>query len=405
MTTTVSVDRAHILAAVIRSTQPRHALPTIASNAGITLAELQGLLNEHGFPDKNRMREEWRRLIAAQDDDQPAASSYPASVPRPGPPPAAKRDPYVTAVPVADLFADSLYQRELDERRVQRMVTAYDQALVGIIEISDRGPGASPRYAILDGQHRWAAYRDHCFDTSDSPHIAARVHTGLRVAEEAELYHRLNTTRKQLTGWDRWLARRTSGDQDVLDIETATQRHGYTIGTQVGPSILRATRACENVVALGGIALLDETLSVVRAAYGDDQNGLDGAILHGLAHVLHAYSRDELDLARLINALAGIVPRQLTARAASVRELHKGTTDRLTAHVIVERYNAEKGRNLESFFTRVKPTHKAKPDASTRRNAAIREWAERRGTPVTSQRIPRAVRDAYDSAHPTQDPS
>lgn len=400
-TTTLPRERiAAILQSVVASQYPRQALPTIAANNDLTLHELQQVLNGHGYPDKTKMRQWWAKLL--QDGDNQAAGVDPADhrwrdLPQTAGP---KRDPYVAALPISDLFADPAYQRELDELRVQRMVTRYDAALVGIVEVSQRPDG---RYAILDGQHRWATVRDHEFGTTDRPHIACRVHTGLTVGEEAKLYHQLNTTRKQLTGWDRWLARRAAGEQLVLDIEACVTEHGFTVGIQTAPGILRATRACEMVVDLGGISLLAEVLTTIGAAYGDDQAGLDGAIVHGLGHVIKAYDREELDAVRLVEALQGIVPRQLTARAAAVREIHKGTLDRLTGHVIVERYNALKGRKVEPFFDRVKPLTKTK-GTEARRNEAIREWATREGLLENGKRnLTKSIRAAYDAAHRTAD--
>lgn len=372
-TTTPPVDVATILASVIRSSHPKLALPTIAANHDLSLRDLQHLLHQHGYPDKTRMREAWRKAVAGHDHE------LDTGVPAPTPAPAAsgqeRRDPYVTALPMA---------------------SSYDQALVGILEVSRR---SEDEYAVLDGQHRWAAYRDYCFAREDSPHIACRVHTGLSLAEEADLYHRLNTTRKQLTGWDRWVARRAAGEQAVADIEATATAHGFTIGMTTASGVLRATKSAENVVALGGLGLLHEVLGIIRAAYGDDQDGLDAGIIFGLGHVLHAYPRDDLDRGRLVAALSGIMPRQLKARASAVRELHKGTLDRLAAHVIVERYNAEKGPKATAFFERVKPATKAKPTSASRRSAAIRSWAERQGTPVTGKRIPRAIREAFEAAH------
>lgn len=387
-----------ILRSVVASQHPRLALPTLAANNDLTLQELQSLLKKHGYPDKQRMREAIA-LVLRDVDDEPdkavAPDSPPPSAEEAGP----KRDPFVAALPVADLFADPTYQRDLDDLRVQRMVRDFDPALVGIIEVSRRADG---RYAILDGQHRWATVRDHEFDRTDRPHIACRVHTGLTVADEARLYHQLNTTRKQLTGWDRWLARRAAGEQAVLDIEACVTAHGFTVGMREGAGVLRATKAAENVVALGGIPLLGEVLSVIRAAYGDDQAGLDAAIIHGLGHVMKFYDREELDLHRLVEALQGVVPRQLTARAAAVREIHKGTLDRLTGHVIVERYNAAKGRKIEAFFDRVKPLTKLK-GAEARRNEAIREWAARQGLLEDGKKfLTKSIRAAYAAAHPDE---
>lgn len=284
-------------------------------------------------------------------------------------------EPYVTALPVGALFADHTYQRELDEHRVAKMCAAFRIALVGIIEVSDRGDG---RYAILDGQHRWATIRDRTFAEPREPHIACRVHTGLTIDREAALYHELNTTRKQLTGWDRWLARRGAGDPIVADIETLLARHGLRVALSGGANVFRSTRTAEKLVELNGLPLLDEVIGVVRAAWPDDQSGLDGTILHGVGHVLNSYRRDEIDIPHLVASLAGVLPRQVSARAGAVRELHKGTLDRLAAHVIVERYNTGKGQRLEPFFVRVRPvtkTQNAKTKHAAEYRAAALTWA------------------------------
>lgn len=316
--------------------------------------------------------------------------------------PAERPAPFVAALRCSNLFADPTYQRDLDTHRVDKMAAAYDVALVGIIEVSGRPDG---RHAILDGQHRWAVVRTHAFaSTDEDPHLPCRVHSGLTVTEEAELYHQLNTTRRQLTGWDRWVARRGAGDPDVAAIEDCAARHDVIIGMHAGPNVLRATKACEHVVDLGGIGLLDEVLEVIRGAWPDDQSGMDAAIIHGLGHVLATYDRDQLDLARLVTTLAGIVPRQLTARAAAARELHTGTRDRLAAHVIVERYNTVKGGRLAPFFDVVRPltrSQTAKGKRETEQRERILTWA--RESKYAGREYHRHVsaqmRDAYETAH------
>lgn len=308
-------------------------------------------------------------------------------------------EPYITALPVSALFADPTYQRDLDPFRVDKMAADYRIALVGIIEVSKRRDG---RFAVLDGQHRVATVKARAFGSqNEDPHVPVRVHDGLSVTEEASLYHQLNTTRRQLTGWDRWVARRGAGDQTVLDIEASIHRAGLITGTGVGANILRATGACEKVASLGGVPLLDEVLSVLRRSWPDDQSGLDGAIITGLGHVLNSYHRDELDLVRMVDALSGVLPRQLTARSAAVREIHKGTLDRLTAHVIVERYNTTKGARVQPFFERVKPLAKAvdlKAKRRKERNASIVAWARENGWPE-ARKVSAKLREAYAAAH------
>jgi phage FluMu gp28-like protein len=72
-------------------------------------------------------------------------------------PVAADADVYIAAVTVDEIFADPTYQRLCDVTRVRKMAHTWDRRLAGILEVSDRGDDASPRYAVIDGQHRWAA--------------------------------------------------------------------------------------------------------------------------------------------------------------------------------------------------------------------------------------------------------
>ena len=309
-------------------------------------------------------------------------------------------EPYIAAVPVNSLFADPLYQRTLDEVRVDKMAAAYQVALVGIIEVSARPDG---RYAILDGQHRVAVAKSVAFGTpNQNPHVPCRIHTGLTGADEATLYHQLNTTRRQLTGWDRWVARRGAGDPDVLAIEASARRNNLIIGAHVGPNVLRSTQACERVVTLGGIALLDEVLSVIRAAWPADQAALENGIIQGVGFILTGYTRDELDTTRLVTQLGTILPRQLTARARAAAEVHKGTAPRLVGHVMIDLYNGPRAGRVEPFLVRVKPQSTTVTDKHRKEKehrALVFAWAEETSWPGRRDRMSAKLAAAYSARH------
>ena len=74
----------------------------------------------------------------------------------------AVRGTYIDAVAVDELFVDHSYQRPLDTARARQLARTWDRRLAGVVEVSDRGAGQAPRYAIIDGQHRWAAA--HCLN-------------------------------------------------------------------------------------------------------------------------------------------------------------------------------------------------------------------------------------------------
>jgi hypothetical protein len=63
--------------------------------------------------------------------------------------------------------------------------------MLGILDVSDRGPGVVPRYAIVNGQHRWSAA-----GKVGVQFVACNVHEGLTVADEARLMFELDRRRR-----------------------------------------------------------------------------------------------------------------------------------------------------------------------------------------------------------------
>ena len=315
----------------------------------------------------------------------------------------ATTDPYIAALRAGDLFADPAYQRDLDATRVERMSSELDRTLLGVLEVSARDDG---RYAIIDGQHRWAVVR---FAGGDDAHLVCEVHTGLSIEDEARLFYEIDTHRKTLSWWDPWRARRGAGDPQVLAIDEVLRRHHLKVNPAPEDGNIRATKALETIVEdLGDLQMLDNVLIVLASAFGRSFDAFDGGIMQGVALVLGHYDADELDTDRLVVQLRDIPPRQLRARAVALREAHRGTVPRLCAAVIVERYNGGRGRNVEPFFTRAPSVSKAGAafNRSRKERAAIRRWAERNGYDITESRnIPPRVRRAYEEAQVAEAPT
>lgn len=146
--------------------------------------------------------------------------------------------PYIDAVSVSLMFADPTYQRDLDDARVETMAAEFDQRLIGVLEVSAREDG---RYAILDGQHRWATTcRAH--PSAEDAHLVCQIHTGLSIEDEARVFYEIDARRKQLSWWDRWRARRGGGDPGVLAIDAVLARHGLQINPSVRDGNIRATK-------------------------------------------------------------------------------------------------------------------------------------------------------------------
>ena len=272
------------------------------------------------------------------------ASSAAAATSSPG--------PYIGALSVHDLFVDRSYQRPLDLPRARRLAETWDPPLIGVIEASDRGPDHQPRYAIIDGQHRYAAakLRD------PNAVLVANIHTGLTQRAEAHLFYEIDAKRTRLTGWDRWNARRGAGDKSVLAVESVIEDAGLRVEDSPTNGSVRCVSTCEKVFKLGGQRLLRETLGLITEVWGVEVEAFDAPLVHGTALVLWHYGKT-LDVARLADAMVDVSPRQFKAKAIALREYERGSLPKLAALVIVSTYNRTKGPNLQRPNDFTKPVH------------------------------------------------
>lgn len=253
-------------------------------------------------------------------------------------------DVYVTTLRVDEIFADDTYQRVLDVKRARTMTGTWDRRLAGIIEVSDRGETHTPRYAVIDGQHRWAAARY----LEDPPQLVANVHENLTPADEAALFDKLNRQRRQPTTWDHWRARRKAGDLEVLAIENIVESQGLRVHEQSGKDgVITCVSTLEKIagVPLVGHDLLKTTLHLLNQAWGSERDAYDAPIVGGLAVIVFTFDV-RLDGQRLIDAMAQMPPRRVRFTAAAMRDHTPGSLMKLTALTLIAAYNKQPGKKL-----------------------------------------------------------
>lgn len=257
---------------------------------------------------------------------------------------------FVDAIAVKDLFVDHEYQRDLDFPRAHRLAESWDRRLVGVLEVSDRGPDHQPRYAVIDGQHRFeaASIRD------KGAVLVANVHSGLTTRDEARLFYEIDAKRTRLSGWDRWNARRGAGDPAVLAVESVVEDAGLHVDPAPRNGNIRCVAACEKIVKLGGEKLLREAIDLIKEVWGVQIEAFDAPLLHGTAYVLYHFGSD-LDVERLGDAMVDVSPRQFKATAVALRAAERGTMPKLAALVILNAYNRTKGPKLQAPKDFTKP--------------------------------------------------
>lgn len=249
-------------------------------------------------------------------------------------------EPYVAALPVDRLFIDRSYQRDLDERRAEYIFRNWDPRLVGIIEVSERLIDGNPAYAVVSGQHRWAAasLRD------EGTNLVCRVHSGLSPDEEAKLLLDLEIQQKKLTGWDKWKARKRTGDRAVNQIEQACEALGLKVTIGSEPTYIMCTSALERVYEQGGVELVANTLTVLCDVWPRSKDALRSQTVLAVSLILDLYE-DDLDDGRLADAMSEISATQALARGKDRKASYPTlTAAQSIATALIEQYNAQPGR-------------------------------------------------------------
>lgn len=265
--------------------------------------------------------------------------------------------PYIAALRAGDLTVDHAYQRDLDRARVRYMVNTWDPTMLGVLDVSDRGPDADPRYAIINGQHRREVAILADPRGIDVP-LVCNVHRGLTVAEEAALFNQIDASTRRLSSWDRWRARSASGDPIVTNIERLVADHGMKISAGRINGYIGAVGALEHLHHLGGSQLVKGTLDALAASYGHEWAAYQAPIVSGVGLLLHYYP----DLApdRLDAALTKSTPQQLRAQAVAYRDIVPGILYRLVAQILINRINGGRGLKLADIRDQV-PAGRLRP--------------------------------------------
>ncbi|MDF0531113.1 hypothetical protein P0W64_16385 [Tsukamurella sp. 8F] len=273
---------------------------------------------------------------------------------------AAQETVYITALPVSDMFVDHTYQRDLDERRARAMAAAWDPRLVGVVDVSDRGPTRRPRFALVNGQHRWAA----CTIARAATHLVANVHVGLSIADEARLFGAIDRTTRPLTTWARWKGRRAAGDPVVLGIDEIAGRYGLRVAQQRG-YVLMCFATLEHCYTVDPTALA-LTLELITDVWHRNTDGLRSGIVRALFEIIRS---DECDSGPLADALDEITPTDLhsTAVAAS-RDWRAGQHWMHCARVIIDAYNTVAPAGAAAHFTEILQQAAATPETDNRKD-------------------------------------
>jgi Family of unknown function (DUF6551) len=143
------------------------------------------------------------------------------------------------------------------------------------------------------------------------------------LAEEAEVFVRINEWRKSLQPLEKHRGKIVAGDEAALAIERAVTKVGFTIDTSAGQGVANA-RTIQAVAGVGkiynriGEEGLVQTLSVIKDAWPDDPTAVSTHILRGVADLIEEQG-ENYNRARLTTALRKTQPHLVLRKADELR--------------------------------------------------------------------------------------
>jgi len=262
--------------------------------------------------------------------------------------------PYIVALlPTSKLFVDDSYQRPPHRKFISDMVDAFDETLVGSIDVSERSNG----YAVLDGQQRFMAMQQ-----VGKTACYASVYTGMTVPDEAAFFYKKNRDRMSMGAFYGFRARVVAGDLQATQIQETVEKEGFTLGDATNTrDVIGAVSAIETVWGYDSAhrdECLTNTLQTIHRAVFGRKDSLHSHMLQGLGRFWQTYADSEVDrpvLHAVMQEIGGptaIIGRAKDKRVVSSTVSKGSSIPWLIARVLTEEVNrslrgSRRGRNFQ----------------------------------------------------------
>lgn len=251
--------------------------------------------------------------------------------------------PRLDWVDVALIDVDHNYQREVDGRSVQRILSGFRWDHFGAVVLA---PQADGRFIVTDGQHRVKAAKLH----PDITHVPALITSLDSTAAEAENFLIINRNRKAVSSIEIFWAGVASGDPATLRVRDCLARAGCeVVASQAAYKVghTSAVGAIGRALDRYGDRATTAALKIIQSAWPRDNKALRGSLILAIARLVR--TNDKLDEERLGRVLAPKSFAELTAAAEAFRRLSGGSADTVLARTIAEIYNRGLSTNIIYF--------------------------------------------------------
>lgn len=226
-------------------------------------------------------------------------------------------------------------QRQLLPSRLKKLKEELDLDAIGTLHVVRYEINGATKYWIVDGQHRWQALMDHGF--GEWP-VTVALHCDVTDdSRAAKLFLQLND-RSPVSPFDKFDNAAKAGDLIAIRITFILNQRGIMASRSKGNGKACCVNALRIIYLMDGSgALLEKTLKVSIGAWGPTGEAMDGALLQGIARVLHEYPEEFQSVGTLITKLSKQLPNAIMGRAKA--RMESGTTAKRIANAVIDIFN------------------------------------------------------------------
>ena len=238
-----------------------------------------------------------------------------------------------------ELQVDELYQRDIDPKRLARMVKKYDPCLVNPVKVSYR----DSKYYIFDGRHTSVMEKTVRGKGRDVL-VECKVFYGLTRLDEMELFVEQNGESRPVSVNAKLKALYNFGDPDVTGMVGAAAAAGLRVDFTKGQAANKVT-AISTLMRMYLRMPRDQfiqMLSVLREAWGGAPDSFVRELLVGMEKFyLHYYAK--FVPKELIKSLRKVEPIQIVRQGKSIGASAQAAT--AYARIILQTYNTGRSKN------------------------------------------------------------
>lgn len=184
-----------------------------------------------------------------------------------------------------NLTSGAGYQRPVDSKRVERIISQFNEHKVNPIKVSFR----DGRYWVYDGQHTLTVLK--AMNKGEDCMVWCEVHFGLTYEDEAKLFAEQYDGSTKVDINYKMNALYEAGDPVVVDMKVKAESAGLTMNFTKGKgdNKLIAVGKLHNIYKSMGAESYRKILCLIKQAWAGQSTSLDKEILGGVAMFVDVY--------------------------------------------------------------------------------------------------------------------